>query len=99
MSNLFELSSRKQVPVYTKMKPKPDGSHLVNYKNEKDYDYYKCDYCGEEIKILSKKQEMTGGTIKFPHLVTKKGDIELALHNKCLRAAIKLFEEERKNEQ
>lgn len=96
MNNLYELSNRKIVPVYTKMKPKPNGSHLVNYKNEKEYDYYKCDYCGEEIKILSKKQEMAGGTIKFSHLVTKKGDIELALHNKCLRAAIKIFEEEEK---
>ena len=37
---------------------------------------------------------MTGGTIKFTHLVTKHGDIELALHNRCLRSAIKLFEEE-----
>jgi len=98
MSSLFDLSSRKQVPVYTKMKPKEDSSHLVNYKNEKEYDYYKCDFCGKEIKILSKKQEMTGGTVKLSHLVTKKGDIELALHNKCLRNAIKIFEEERNNE-
>lgn len=95
MNNLYGLSSRKAVPVYTKMKPKPqEGKHLIKYKNEKDYDYYKCDYCGKEIKILKKRQEMTGGTIKFTHLVTKHGDIELALHNRCLRSAIKLFEEE-----
>ena len=95
MNNLYGLSSRKAVPVYTKMKPNPqEGKHLIKYKNEKEYDYYKCDYCGEEIKILKKRQEMTGGTIKFTHLVTKLGDIELALHNRCLRSAIKLFEEE-----
>lgn len=95
MNNLYGLSSRKAVPVYTKMKPKPqEGKHLIKYKNEKEYDYYKCDYCGEEIKILKKRQEMTGGTIKCTHLVTKHGDIELALHNRCLRSAIKLFEEE-----
>ena len=51
MNNLYELSNRKIVPIYTKMKPKPqEGKHLIKYKNEKDYDYYKCDYCGEEIK-------------------------------------------------
>lgn len=100
MYKLSGLSYRKVVPVYTKMKPKPqEGKHLIKYKDERDYNYYKCDYCGEEIKILSKKQEMAGGTIKFTHLVTKKGDIELALHNKCLRAAIKIFEEGRNNEQ
>ena len=31
MSNLFEVSSRKQVPIYTKVKPKPDGSQKVYY--------------------------------------------------------------------
>lgn len=97
MNNLYELSNRKIVPIYTKMKPKPqEGKHLIKYKNEKDYDYYKCDYCGEEIKILTKRQEMTGGKIKFTHLVTKHGDIELALHNKCLKVAIKIFEEGKK---
>lgn len=93
MNKFYELSNRENVPVYAKMKPKPEASHLVNYKNEKEYEYYKCDYCGGEIKILEKKQEMTGGTIIFKHLVTKHGDIEMALHNKCLKPILKIFEE------
>lgn len=93
MNKFYELSNRGNVPVYAKMKPKPEASHLVNYKNEKEYEYYKCDYCGGEIKILEKKQEMTGGTIIFKHLVTKHGDIEMALHNKCLKPILKIFEE------
>ena len=54
MYKLSGLSYRKVVPVYTKMKPKPqEGKHLIKYKDERDYDYYKCDYCGSEIKILN----------------------------------------------
>ena len=68
MNRFYELATRKVVPIYTKMKPKPDGSHLVNYKKEKDYDYYKCDYCGAEIKILNEKNKMTGGTIVLPKI-------------------------------
>lgn len=94
MNRFYELLNRKTVPVYTKMKPKPDGSHLVNYKKEKEYEYYKCDYCGEEIKILKQRNEMAGGTVTLSSLVTKKSDLELALCNKCLKPVLKIFEEE-----
>lgn len=94
MRSISELSRRGDVPIYAKMKPKEAGSHLVNSKPMKEYSYYKCDYCGEEIKILDKKQEMTGGTITFKHILTKHGDIEMALHNKCLKPVLKIFEEE-----
>ncbi len=87
------LSGRTTVPIYQKMKPKPDASHLVNYKKVKLYDYYICDYCGEEIKVLEKKQEMAGGVATIPHTVTKRGELKLALCNKCLRPALKEFEE------
>lgn len=93
MSNIKQLSNRDIVPKYTKFKPKPEGSHLVNHKQEKEYEYYICDYCGSEIKIIKKRQEMTGGTIIIPHTVTKKGDINLALCNKCLKPVLKEFEE------
>lgn len=93
MNKFYELSNRGAVPVYAKMKPKPEASHLVNYKNEKEYEYYKCDYCGSEIKILSKRYEMTGGIITIPYTVTKRKDINLALCNKCLKPVLKLFEE------
>ncbi len=96
MNNLYGLSSRKAVPVYTKMKPKPqEGKHLIKYKNEKDYDYYKCDYCGEEIKILKKRQEMTGGIAIIPYTVTRRDNIKLALCNKCLKPVLNIFEKEK----
>lgn len=94
MRSLQELSSRGAVPIYSKIKPKPEGSHLVNHKIEKEYDYYKCDYCGNEIKILKKKQEMTGGVVTMPHTVTRRGDIKLALCNKCLKPVLNIFEAE-----
>lgn len=86
-------ADRREPVKNKKLKPKPDASHLVNYKKVKLYDYYLCDYCGEEIKILEKKQEMTGGTATIPHTVTKRGELKLALCNKCLRPALKEFEE------
>ena len=92
-NRIYNLSNRDKVPVYTKMKPKEEGSHLVNHKAEKEYDYYKCDYCGSEIKILKKRQEMSGGIVTIPHTITKKGKINLALCNKCLNPILQLFEE------
>ena len=35
MNNFYELSSRIEIPIYTKMKPTPDGGNVVNYKKEK----------------------------------------------------------------
>lgn len=55
MRSISELSRRGAVPIYAKMKPKEEASHLVNSKSMKEYSYYKCDYCEEEIKILDKK--------------------------------------------
>ncbi|MCX4303784.1 MAG: hypothetical protein OSJ66_07260 [Clostridia bacterium] len=94
MINFNEISSRDTIPKYSKMKPKPEGSHLVNHKAEKEYDYYKCDYCGDEIKILKKRQEMAGGVVTMPHTVTRRGDIKLALCNKCLKPVLNIFEAE-----
>ena len=94
MINFNEISSRDTIPKYSKMIPKPEGSHLVNHKAEKEYDYYKCDYCGDEIKILKKRQEMAGGVVTMPHTVTRRGDIKLALCNKCLKPVLNIFEAE-----
>lgn len=96
MNRFYELSCRSEVPIYTTYKPTPDGGNVVNYKKEKLYNYYKCDYCGSEIKITKKRQDMTGGIAIIPHTVTKRGEIKLALCNKCLNPVIREFEEERK---
>lgn len=58
-----------------------EGSQVINTKR-KIYEYYKCDYCGEDIEIKENKAEQTGGTVKV------KGTI-LALHNKCLKPFLK----------
>ena len=77
----------------TKLKPKPtEGRHLIRYKDEKDYDYYICDYCGDEIKILKKKIEMTGGIVVLPHSLTKRGEVKIVLCNKCINPVLKELE-------
>lgn len=74
MINFNEISSRNTIPKYSKMKTKLEGSHLVNRKVEKEYDYYKCDYCGDEIKILKEKQEiMSGGIVTIPQQLLGEG--------------------------
>ena len=93
MNKFYELLSRMEIPIYTKMKPIPDKCNVKKKKKEKLYKYYKCDYCGAEIVITGKKQEMTGGIATISHTVTKKGELRLALCNKCLRPLLKEFEE------
>lgn len=95
LSELYKLEDRKKIPIYTKWKPKPkEARHLVKYKDEKDYDYYKCDYCNSEIKILKgvKRYEMLGGIAILPGTLTKRGNIKLVLCCKCLNPVVRLFE-------
>ena len=87
-------SSRENVPKYVKYKKKPDGSHLVNYKQQKDYEYYKCDYCGEEIIIKDKSEEQDGGIAILPNTITNRGNIKIALHNRCLNTLLREIEKE-----
>ncbi|MCI8618157.1 MAG: hypothetical protein HFJ60_08025 [Clostridia bacterium] len=87
-------SSRENVPKYVKYKKKPDGSHLVNYKQQKDYEYYKCDYCGEEIVIKDKADEQDGGIAILPNTITNRGNIKIALHNRCLKPLLREAEKE-----
>lgn len=94
MGKFQGIADRENVPIYEKEKPKPTGSHLVKYKKEVLYKYYKCDYCGAEIRILDKKQEMKGGIAIMPHTLTRRGELKLALCNECLNPAINEFEKE-----
>lgn len=88
------LYYREKIPKYTRYANKPtEGRHLVKYENKKEYEYYKCDYCNDEIIILKDHKKMTGGTVVFPKSLTKKKDLELVLCNKCLNAAIIEFEQ------
>lgn len=94
MKKLYELSARSSIPIYTKMQIIEKGNACVNAKKKKEYDYYRCDYCGDEIKIKKDRQKMTGGIATIPHTVTRRSDLTLALCNKCLNPVLKEFENE-----
>ena len=98
MINYYELIGRGTVPIYTKMKTIIDGNQVVNSEKEKLYNYYKCDYCGGEIIITKKRHDMTGGIAIIPHTLTKRGEIKLALCNKCVNPTIREFERMGNNE-
>ncbi len=94
--NWFLLENREKIPVHKKTTPKPQGSHLVKTKTEVLYKYYKCDYCGDEIVITENKAEMTGGILVLPHIMTRRGDMLLALCNKCLNPLLEELQRETK---
>ena len=67
--------------VYTKYRQE-EKSNVCQHKKIKLYDYYKCDYCGEEIRIEKNRIHQSGGIIFYKNK-------ELALHNKCLKSFLK----------
>lgn len=91
---ILSWSSRDNIPKYVKYKEKPDGSHLVRYKDEKEYEYYKCDYCGQEIVIKKKLEEQDGGIAILPNSITNRGAVKVVMHNKCLNPFLKDIKEE-----
>lgn len=87
-------ADRREPVKNKKLKPKPDGSHLVKYEEEVEYKYYICDYCGEEIRIANKWENKTGGIAELPNSLTNRGKVKIAVHNRCLRLLLKEIEEE-----
>lgn len=80
------LKVRKKIETHTKYKAGDGvGSHLVNEKKTKLYDYYKCDYCGGEIVVEESKIKQSGGIVDFR-------EMKLALHNSCLKEVLKEYE-------
>ena len=55
--DINSLAGRESIPIYEKIAPKQAGSHLIKIKREKLYKYYKCDYCGAEIKNNRPKKQ------------------------------------------
>lgn len=55
--------------------------------------YWKCDYCGEKIKIDDVAR--TGGITKLSHVITGSRSIQVALCNKCVNPVLREFEEGR----
>lgn len=90
-SRLKDFQLRKEIPKYEKFKKENEFSNIVKTKREKLYDYYKCDYCKDEIRLDKKRNERSGGIVNFPHTLTKSGKVTLVLCNKCLNSVIKEF--------
>lgn len=93
-NRLNELQKREKITKYQKELKENESSNIIKTKRTKLYKYYKCDYCGDEIRLDIKQEERSGGTVTFPHTLTKKGKVNLVLCNKCLNKAINEFTEE-----
>lgn len=91
---------REKPEKYTHYKIAAQGpNHLSKVKKERDYCYYKCDYCNEEIKILKNEKNVDGNNIasgglwKVPQSLTHEdSSFYLALCNKCLKPVAEQFE-------
>lgn len=90
---IIQLQNRKEIPKYKKLYKKDNESNLINTKKEKLYDYYKCDYCNNEIRLDVKQHKRNGGIVCIPHSLTKRGKVDLVLCNKCLNKTLKEFKE------
>lgn len=99
--NLGFYEKREKPEKLTKYKIITQGAaHLTKAKKEREYSYYNCDYCGEEIKILKNEKTVdgniiaSGGIVQIPTSLTKsKNTFYLALCNKCLKPVLKQFEQ------
>ena len=87
------IKYRKEPVKYSKIEETENMSNVVNSNKVKLYEYYICDYCGEQIRIDLNPIERKGEVFVFPHTLTKCGKLKVALCNKCLNKAVKQFEE------
>ena len=95
VDKLSQLISRDKPNIYVKTEYK-QGEMITNTTNTpkiKKYDYYICDFCGQEIRIKEKWETSEGGVCEIPSTITKGRKITLALHNKCINEVIKEFSE------
>lgn len=94
-NRLEQLQARKEITKYEKIIREEEHSNIIKTKKKKLYDYYKCDYCGDEIRLDIKQSERTGGIVELPHILTKSGKVKVVLCNKCLKEVLKEFEQEK----
>ena len=94
---LRQLAFRDAPIKLTKMKLQDENSipKWEKVRKIKDYDYYICDYCSEEIKIKDKWEEKEGGIVVLPFNIYNKNKIVLALHNKCLNPMVNKINDEK----
>lgn len=82
---------RKEPLQYQKNIYKESKSNVANREIKKTYNYYKCDYCDDEIIIKNKNSEMTGGIASFFVSNNNNLKIKLVLCNKCVKPVIKIL--------
>ena len=73
-NRIQEFKDRVEINKFIKYKCQ-ERSNVIHKNKEKLYEYYKCDYCGEEIRLDVKQEERSGGIVNFPHTLTKSGKI------------------------
>ncbi len=94
---LQQLAFRESPMKLTKMKLQDENAipKWEKVRKIKDYDYYICDYCSEEIRISDKWNELEGGIVEIPFNLYNKNKIVVALHNKCLNQMINKINDEK----
>ncbi len=94
VNRLNKFMAREKIAKQSKYEEKQEINHLKKEKTKKEklYDYYICDYCGDEIIISGKWEERTGGICKIPQTMSNADKtIYLALCNKCVIPVQKEF--------
>ena len=94
-----EWKTRKKPEILKKYKKNDEiGKHLTKSKKELDYQYYKCDYCGNEIIIEKDINKRNGGLAEIPQTLTMESSVlEVALHDRCLNPLISELEKRLEN--
>ena len=94
---LQQLAYREAPIKLTKMKLQDENAipKWEKVRKIKDYDYYICDYCSEEIRISGDLKEIEGGIVEMPFDLYNKNKIVVALHNKCLNPMINKINDEK----
>ena len=93
-SKIKTLQEREKIVKHKKYKIN-ESNHLSKDKSVKrlEYEFYICDYCGKIIIIKDKWEEKQGGIIKIPSSITGSTDVNLVLHNKCIKPLLIDLEE------
>lgn len=88
------LEKRTKIEVFKQYKKQSKVNHLSRDKQKKEllYKFYKCDYCGDEIRILTKHYEQSGGITILPATLTRGTDLKVVLCNKCIKPVVKEYE-------
>lgn len=92
-NRIDELQARNEIVKHKKLKKENQNSNIVATRATKMYEYYKCDYCEDEIRLDVKQSERSGGIITIPKTIVKRGKLKLVLCNKCLKPVLREFQD------